>query len=87
MVLYNLILQTLKLIDEMERKCSGLLALAKDPKQIKSAAALEDKVYQLEAKLLDVHATCARWDIFRNPSKVLELFLAMGKEGIVSSAS
>ncbi len=85
-VLYNSIKQTLKLIDEMERKRSGLLVLAKDPKQAKSAAALGDKVYELEAKLLDIHATGARWDIFRNAPQVLERFLAMGKEGIVSSA-
>ncbi len=85
-VLYNSIKQTLRLIDEMERRRSGLLAMAKDPKQAKSAAALEDKIYQLEAKLLDIHATGARWDIFRNPPQVLERFLAMGKEGIVSSA-
>lgn len=85
-VLYNSIKQTLKLIDEMERSRSSLIALTKDPKQAKAALALEDKVYQLESKLLDVHATGARWDIFRNPPQVLERFLAMGKEGIVSSA-
>ncbi len=84
--LFNSIKQTLQLIDEMERSRSSLIAMSKAGKQTKAATVLEDKVYQLESKLLDVHATGARWDIFRNPPQVLERFLAMGKEGIVSSA-
>lgn len=84
--LYSSIGSTLKLIDEMERRRSALIALTKDPKQAKAAAALEDKIYQLEAKLFDIHQTGARWDIFRSGGQVLERFLAMGKEGIVSSA-
>lgn len=84
--LYNSIGATMKLIDDMERRRSALIALAKDPKQAKSANALEAKIYALEAQLFDIHQTGARWDIFRSGAQVLERFLAMGKEGIVSSA-
>jgi hypothetical protein len=65
----------------MEKTRAQLLK-TKDPK----ALALEEKIYQLEARLHDVHATGARMDIFRNPPQVLERLLAMSKEGIVSSA-
>jgi photosystem II stability/assembly factor-like uncharacterized protein len=71
----------LALIDDMEKTRAQLLK-TKDPK----ALALEEKIYQLEARLHDVHATGARMDIFRNPPQVLERLLAMSKEGIVSSA-
>lgn len=84
--LYQSIGSTLKLIDDMERSRSSLLKLSKNPKQSKAALALEEKIYQLESKLFDIHQTGARWDIFRNAPQVLERFLAMGKEGIVSSA-
>ncbi|MBL7852043.1 MAG: glycosyl hydrolase [Cyclobacteriaceae bacterium] len=84
--LYNSISATLRLIDEMERRRSALFALAKDPKQAKAALALEDKIYKLEAQLFDIHQTGARWDIFRSGAQILERFLAMGKEGVVSSA-
>lgn len=84
--LYNSITTTLKLVDDMERRRATLLVAAKDPKQAKAARSLEDKIYQLEARLFDIHLTGARWDKFRNPSQALERFLAMAKEGIVSSA-
>jgi photosystem II stability/assembly factor-like uncharacterized protein len=84
--LFNAINNTLKLIDEMEIARSKFLGMAGDKKNGKAAIALEEKIYQLEGKLHDVHQTGARMDIFRNPPQVLERFLAMGKEGIVSSA-
>jgi photosystem II stability/assembly factor-like uncharacterized protein len=84
--LYASINSTLKLIDEMERRRSALLALSKDARQAKAALALEDKIYKLEAQLFDINQTGARWDIFRSGAQILERFLAMGKEGIVSSA-
>ena len=84
--LYNSISTAMKLIDEMERRRATLLAAAKDPKQAKAARALEDKIYQLESRLFDIHLTGARWDKFRNHSMDLERFLAMAKEGIISSA-
>ena len=84
-VLFNSINASLKLIDEMEKTRSKLLAMANDKKLGKTAVALEEKIYQLEGRLHDVHQTGARMDIFRNPPQVLERFLAMGKEGIVFS--
>ena len=47
---------------------------------------MEEKIYQLEAALHDVHQTGARMDIFRNPPQVLERLFAMAKEGQISSA-
>ena len=74
------------MIDEMEKTRAKLLMLANDKKIGKTATALEEKIYQLEGRLHDIHQTGARFDIFRNPPQVLERFLAMSKEGIVSSA-
>jgi photosystem II stability/assembly factor-like uncharacterized protein len=78
---FDAINRCLTLIDDMEKTRAGLLK-SKD----KNAPALEEKIYQLEGRLHDVHATGARMDIFRNPPQVLERLLAMSKEGIVSSA-
>jgi hypothetical protein len=82
MKLFSSINTTLKMIDEMEQLRSVLLAKKGD----KVAAAAEEKVYRLEARLHDVHATGARMDIFRNPPQALERFLSMAKESIISSA-
>ncbi|HNV29181.1 MAG TPA: glycosyl hydrolase [Cyclobacteriaceae bacterium] len=80
--LYSATTTTLKLIDEMERMRARLLEKKSDKKSI----ALEERIYQLEAALHDVHATGARMDIFRNPPQVLERLFAMAKEGQISSA-
>ena len=80
--LYNSIKASLKLIDEMERMRTALLAKKGDKKSI----ALEEKIYQLEAAIFDVHQTGARWDIFRSGAQVLERLLALGKEGQIASA-
>lgn len=82
MKLYSTTTTTLQLIDEMEKMRASLLAKKGD----KKAAALEDKVYQLEAGLHDIHQTGARMDIFRNPPQVLERLLAMAKESQIYSA-
>ena len=82
MKLFGSINTTLSLIDEMEKMRALLLTKKKDSK----SASLENKIYQLEAQLHDVHATGARMDIFRNPPQVLERLFAMAKEGQVSSA-
>lgn len=82
MNLFNSINTTLKMIDEMEQLRSVLLAKKGD----KVAIAAEEKVYKLESRLHDVHATGARMDIFRNPPQALERFLSMAKESIISSA-
>jgi photosystem II stability/assembly factor-like uncharacterized protein len=84
--LFTSINTTIKLIDDMEKTRAQLIALAKDKKTAANVMAIEDKIYQLEAKLHDINQTGARFDIFRNPPQALERFLAMGKEGIVSSA-
>lgn len=73
----------LKLIDDMEKSRSALLTMGS---KNKPAVALEDKIYQLEAQLHDVHQTGARMDIFRNPPQVLERLLALAKEGLIYSA-
>jgi hypothetical protein len=80
--LYTATRTTLSLIDEMEQLRAKLMAKKNDKKSI----ALEEKIYQLEAGLHDVHQTGARMDIFRNAPQVLERLLAMAKEGQVSSA-
>jgi len=82
MKLFNSVNTTLSLIDQMEKMRSQLLSRKGD----NAAVAAEEKIYQLEARLHDVHQTGARMDIFRNPSQVLERFLSMAKESIVSSA-
>lgn len=80
--LFGSINTTLQLIDEMERMRSDLLKKKNDKKAIQ----WEEKIYQLEASLHDVHQTGARMDIFRNPPQVLERLFAMAKEGQISSA-
>lgn len=73
---------TLKMIEDMEKMRAVLLKKPGD----KAAMALEEKIYQLESRLHDVHQTGARMDIFRNAPQVLERLSAMAKEGIISSA-
>ncbi|HNP94522.1 MAG TPA: hypothetical protein PKJ63_02805, partial [Cyclobacteriaceae bacterium] len=73
-------------IDEMERTRAQLILKQKDVKAAKQAAVLEEKIYQLEGRIFDVHQTGARQDIFRNPAKILERLLAIAKEGQASSA-
>jgi len=80
--LYTATRTTLALIDEMEQMRAKLLAKKNGEKSI----ALEEKIYQLESALHDVHQTGARMDIFRNPPQVLERLFAMAKEGQISSA-
>ena len=82
MKLFQSVNTSLSLIDVMEKTRAGLLSRKGD----KAAIAFEEKVYQLEARLHDVHQTGARMDIFRNPPQVLERFLSMAKESIISSA-
>ena len=47
---------------------------------------IEQELWQLEGKVHDIWQTGARQDIFRNPSELLEQFLAISKEAIISSA-
>jgi len=78
---YNSIKTTLKLIDDMERMRAQLLEKKGDKKSVQ----WEEKIYQLEAALHDVHQTGARMDIFRNPPQVLERLLALAGESQVNS--
>ncbi len=55
-------------------------------KGAKKSSQWEEKIYQLEAELHDVHQTGARMDIFRNPPQVLERLLALGGQNHVNSA-
>ncbi len=80
--LYTAIKTSLQLIEDMEKMRTVLLAKKGD----KKAAALEEKIYQLEAVLFDINQTGARWDIFRSGAQVLERFLALGKESQIFSA-
>lgn len=80
--LFNSINVSLTLISDMEKMRASLLEKSGD----KNAAALEEKIYQLESKLFDVNQTGARWDIFRSGGQLLERFLALAKEGIIYSA-
>ncbi len=80
--LYNSVRASLVLIDEMEKMRKILLAKKND----KKAAALEEKIYQLESTVFDIHQTGARWDIFRSGAQLLERFLALGKESQIASA-
>lgn len=83
--LYNSINQTLKLIEEMESVRARLLKQSEDKKSATAALALEEKIYQLEARLHDVNQTGARMDIFRNPPQVLERLSAISKQSVVYS--
>jgi hypothetical protein len=86
MKIYSEVNTCLMLIDEMERARAALLNKAKDPKAAKTALPLEQKIYELESKLFDIHLTGARQDVFRNPAKILERLLAIAKEGQTASA-
>jgi photosystem II stability/assembly factor-like uncharacterized protein len=79
--LYTSTKNALQLMDEMEKMRAQLLT-----KKDKKSLALEERIYQLEAVLFDIHQTGARWDIFRSGAQVLERLLALGKESQVSSA-
>ncbi len=86
MEIYQGVNDCLRLIDEMEQARATLINMAKDPKVAKVATPLEEKIYNLESRLFDVHLTGARQDIFRNPAVILERMLAIAKEGQTASA-
>jgi photosystem II stability/assembly factor-like uncharacterized protein len=79
--LYNEIKHCLALIEKMEIKRAELL---KDGST--ASIELENKIYTLESSLFDIHLTGARMDIFRNPAKILERLLSIGKESITNGA-
>jgi len=81
MELYKSIKHCLSIISDMENKRSALLKEA-------SLTSLEKEkiIYALESELIDIHQTGARMDIFRNPAKVFERMLSIGKESIANGA-
>ena len=73
--LYKQIKDCMMFIEAMELKRAALL------KENSSASLeLEKRIFDLESKLFDIHQTGSRWDGFRNPSQLLENFLALAKE-------
>jgi photosystem II stability/assembly factor-like uncharacterized protein len=86
MEIYKSVNTCLGLIDEMEKARAELLEKSKDTKIARTAKPLEDKIYNLEGKIFDIHLTGARQDIFRNPAGILERIFAIAKEGQTASA-
>lgn len=79
---------TTKLIEDIEKQRAALIksiSTEKSEQKKKEWVALEDQLYQIESGLFDIRQTGARQDNFRNPVGVLERFLAIGKELLVSS--
>ena len=81
MELYNSIKHCLSIISDMENKRAVLIKEAS-----RSSLEKEQKIYALESELMDIHQTGARMDIFRNPAKVFERMLSIGKESIANGA-
>lgn len=73
--------KTILLIEDIEKQRARLLKDASLTAQEK-----EEKLYQLESKLIDVQQTGARWDSFRNPSQLLEHLLGLSKEALAMGA-
>jgi hypothetical protein len=73
--LYKQIKDCMLFIEAMEVKRASLLK-----ENSPSAIELEKRIFELEGKLFDVYQTGSRWDGFRNPSQLLENFLALAKE-------
>ncbi|MEQ9592985.1 MAG: glycosyl hydrolase [Cyclobacteriaceae bacterium] len=86
MKIYTSVNHCLALIDEIEKARAELLSKSSNPKIARVAVPLEEKLYELESRIFDVHQTGARQDVFRNPAKLLEKFLAIAKEGQTASA-
>ena len=88
--LYQSVKSSFNMIDEMETLRSGLLYIIDSSNSNKTkklqAAKFENDLWALEGKVHDVYQTGAREDIFRNPAKLLERFLAVSKESFMASA-
>ncbi len=90
MNLYDKIKTCFHLIDEMEIIRAKLLYMA-DSSSVSNtkkskARKIENDLWLLEGKVHDIYQTGARQDVFRNPNQLLEQFLAISKEAVVSSA-
>ena len=81
MDVYKQIHTSIKLIASIELKRAALLKEASA-----NALSLEQKIFEIEKKLFDVYQTGARWDDFRNPTRITEHLLAIAKECFTSGA-
>ena len=81
MDVYKQINTSIKLIASIEIKRAALL---KDASA--NAITQEQSIFELEKKLFDVYQTGARWDDFRNPTRITEHLLAIAKECLTSGA-
>jgi hypothetical protein len=79
--IYDELKHCLAMIEKMELKRANLISNASA-----TSIDLEKKIYELESRLFDVHQTGARMDIFRNPAKIFERMLTIGKESIANGA-
>jgi hypothetical protein len=90
MKLYGSVKTCFMLIDEMENLRAKLLYLADSSSSSTAkrleATRLENELWVLEGRVHDIMQTGAREDIFRNPAKLLERFLAIQKESATGSA-
>jgi hypothetical protein len=73
--LYKQIKDCMMFIEAMELKRAALLK-----ENSPTALEIEKRIFNLERNLFDVYQTGSRWDGFRNPSQLLENFLALAKE-------
>jgi hypothetical protein len=90
MKLYDAEKTCFRLINEMETIRARLLFIA-DSSNVSNAKKtrarkIENDLWTLEGKVHDIYQTGARQDVFRNPNQLLEEFLAVSKEAVVSSA-
>jgi hypothetical protein len=88
--LYESVKTCFTMIDEMENTRAKLLYIIDSSNSSKEkklqAVKLENDLWKLEGKVHDIFQTGAREDIFRNPAKLLERFLAISKESYKASA-
>ncbi len=88
--LYSSAKKCFAMIDEMETQRAKLLFIVDSSANSKTdkveAAQLEYDLWTLEGRVHDIFQTGAREDIFRNPAKLLERFLAIQKESATGSA-
>ena len=88
--LYSSVKRCFTMIDEMEAMRAKLLFIVDSSTNSKTnkveAAQLEYDLWTLEGRVHDIFQTGAREDIFRNPAKLLERFLAIQKESATGSA-
>lgn len=88
MKLYASIKKGFKMVDEMETMRADILANANayPEEQKQRSLKFEEELYNLEAKLIDIMQTGARWDSFRNPIQSLERIIAISKDVQVDGA-